>query len=173
LLFVKQLIMLPRPAPSPCCGDAGRAVQVHEKSILLPLLPITMLAAQEPDLAIWGPVVAAFSMYPLLVRDGVAAAYAASIVLYVTVMTGLAAQKGIGAVTVLNTKAAVLAALGCLCAVVLHLLQLFVPPPEGLPWLHDRLFISYGFVFIAAAMLYTNVQQYKQQQAKSRNDKVA
>eukprot|EP00775_Hariotina_reticulata_P013468 gene13468-13594_t len=176
--MVQQIL---RPsAPGLLLGMANSAFaffmfsyQVHEKSILLSLLPLTMLAAREPDLAIWGPVVAAFSMYPLLVRDGVATAYAAVIVLYVTVMTGLAAQKGIWAVTVVNTKAAVLAALGCLGAVVLHLLQLLVPPPENLPWLHDRLFISYGFVFIAAAMLYTNFQQYKQQQGKGKSVKLA
>jgi len=39
-----------------------------------------------------------------------------------------------------------------------------VSPPESLPggWLHDRLSITYGFVFITAAMLYVNYRQYHQ-----------
>ncbi|GFH14327.1 alpha-1,3-glucosyltransferase [Haematococcus lacustris] len=46
------------------------AFQVHEKSVLLPLLPISMMAAHYPGLAVWTPIVAMVSMYPLLERDG-------------------------------------------------------------------------------------------------------
>jgi hypothetical protein len=57
-----------RPHPTQRAPRHTTAPQVHEKSILLPLLPLSMLAASEPDLALWGPVVGAFQMYPLLVR---------------------------------------------------------------------------------------------------------
>lgn len=56
---------------------ADTVVQVHEKSILLPMLPLSLLAAHEPDLLAWIAPVAAFSMFPLLAKDGVAGAYAA------------------------------------------------------------------------------------------------
>lgn len=144
-------------------------VQVHEKSILLPLMPLTLLATTEPDSAIWGPVVGAFSMYPLLVRDGVSMAYIATICFYILVMTAIVPEKGVQAVTVRNRTAAWLAAAACAGAVVLHLLQLIVPPPENLPWLHDRLFITYGFCFIAAEMLYLNYRQWVQQVSGSSN----
>lgn len=49
--------------------------QVHEKTILLPLLPLTLLATRHPLLALVGNTVATFSMYPLLHRDGLAAPY--------------------------------------------------------------------------------------------------
>ena len=52
-------------------------MQVHEKSILLPLLPVTLLADRHPVLALWLPAVATFSMYPLLKKDGLSLAYAA------------------------------------------------------------------------------------------------
>jgi alpha-1,3-glucosyltransferase len=45
--------------------------QVHEKSILLPLLPVSMLLLDEPTLVPWFVNAATFSMYPLLKRDGV------------------------------------------------------------------------------------------------------
>jgi len=54
--------------------------QVHEKSILLPLLPLTLLASAREDVSVsdartweWGLLfnnVATFSMWPLLQRDG-------------------------------------------------------------------------------------------------------
>lgn len=138
--------------------------QVHEKSILLPLLPVTMLAATEPDLAMWGPVVGAFQMYPLLVRDGAAMAYIATNALYLILMTGLV-PKGVLAYSVDSSRWRLAAPAGLLGAVVLHLLEVTVPPPANLPWLFDRLFVSYGFVFIAAAMVYLNYRQWHQQPA--------
>lgn len=145
-----------------CFAVLCRAVQVHEKSILLPLLPISMLAASEPDLAIWAPVVGAFQMYPLLVRDGAAMAYLATIALYLIVTTGLV-PKGVLAYTVDSSKWRLAAGAGLAGAVLLHVLELTVAAPANLPWLYDRLFVTYGFVFIAAAMVYLNYRQWHQQ----------
>jgi len=136
---------------------------VHEKSILLPLLPISMLAASEPDLAIWGPVVGAFQMYPLLVRDGVALAYVATIAVYLLVLTALV-PKDVTAYSVNSSTWRPVAVAALLGGVLLHVLQVTVQPPSQLPWLFDRLFISYGFVFIAGAMVYLNWRQWHQQQ---------
>lgn len=122
-----------------------------------------MLVATEPDLAIWGPVVGVFQMYPLLVRDGAAMAYVATITLYLTVMTALV-PKGVLAYTVDSSRWRLVAAAGLGGAVALHLGAVAVSPPANLPWLFDRLFITYGFVFIAAAMVYLNWRQWHQQQ---------
>lgn len=43
--------------------------QVHEKSILLPLLPASMLSLDDPQVTMWFTNVAMYSMYPLLKRD--------------------------------------------------------------------------------------------------------
>ena len=50
--------------------------QVHEKSLLLALLPIGMLLPTSPLLFGWFSVLGAFSMYPLLVKDGLVLPYA-------------------------------------------------------------------------------------------------
>ena len=50
--------------------------QVHEKHILLPLLPVALLGGRAPLLLGWLSTVAAFSLYPLLRRDGLALPYA-------------------------------------------------------------------------------------------------
>ena len=47
--------------------------QVHEKSILLASLPVSLLASL-PRTTIWFSLIATFSMYPLLVKDGLALA---------------------------------------------------------------------------------------------------
>jgi alpha-1,3-glucosyltransferase len=48
--------------------------QVHEKSILLATLPVSLLTAHHPYFSVWFNLVATFSMYPLLVKDGLAVA---------------------------------------------------------------------------------------------------
>lgn len=60
--------------------------QVHEKSILLPMLPITLLVAEEPLLASWLSPIAAFSMYPLLKKDGLGLAYACMLALWAALL---------------------------------------------------------------------------------------
>lgn len=49
--------------------------QAHEKSILLPLLPITLLTSEYDYLSVWLITTASFSMVPLLWKDGLVLAY--------------------------------------------------------------------------------------------------
>ena len=60
-------------------------VQVHEKSIMLALLPATLLAFEEPDLAAWLPVWGTLGMFPLLRKDGLSIAYIACLLLWLCV----------------------------------------------------------------------------------------
>lgn len=155
-----------------CC-----VLQVHEKSILLPLLPVTMMAASEPEAALWGPLVAAFSMYPLLERDGAAGVYVATCAMYLLLVSALVPSKrgacaagsnpgtsssssSQGYLPVWLLQAAPVAAAG-LC-VLCHGVRL-LPPPSRLPWLWDRLHVTVAWVPITAHMLYLNWRQYHQQ----------
>lgn len=49
--------------------------QVHEKSILLPLMPVTLLVLEEPIATTMFMNVAMFSMFPLLKREGLVLPY--------------------------------------------------------------------------------------------------
>ncbi|KAM9483604.1 dolichyl pyrophosphate Man9GlcNAc2 alpha-1,3-glucosyltransferase [Clarias gariepinus] len=49
--------------------------QVHEKSILLPALPVCLLMNELPLMAIWFLMVSIFSMLPLLLKDGLLLPY--------------------------------------------------------------------------------------------------
>ena len=119
--------------------------QVHEKSILLPLLPITLAAAREPTLAALLPAVAAFSMWPLLARDGVWAAYAGCLLVW----GGLAAPFVGGG---WRRQASVVASVAG--AAALHAAAALTPPPESLPWLWDAVMTGACFPVLAAAAVY-------------------
>jgi hypothetical protein len=59
--------------------------QVHEKSILLPLLPISLIVLKAPNFVTWQQIIGAFSMYPLLIRDGQTLPYAGVSLLFVLI----------------------------------------------------------------------------------------
>ncbi len=61
--------------------------QVHEKTILLVTLPVNLLPWQHPFFVMWFNAVAAFSMYPLLVRDGLALPTWAMTSFYIVIFT--------------------------------------------------------------------------------------
>lgn len=60
------------------------AFQVHEKNILMPLLPVTLLWGEHSALVTWATAMACFSMFPLLQRDGLARVYFACMGLLVS-----------------------------------------------------------------------------------------
>ena len=125
--------------------------QVHEKSILLPLLPATLLAGLEPGLAAWLPALACFSMWPLLRRDGLGLAYGACLLGWGALVTPDVS---------FGSPAAVMAWAGAagsaLVAGALHAAREFLAPPPSLPWLWDGLTVGFAFLHIAAAAVYVN-----------------
>ena len=56
--------------------------QVHEKSALLPALPVSMLCLRATGLATLAPVLVCVSMWPLLRKDGLGVAYVGCVVLF-------------------------------------------------------------------------------------------
>lgn len=60
-------------------------VQVHEKSIMLALLPASLLAFEDPALAGWLPVWGTLGMFPLLRKDGLEIAYIACLLLWLCI----------------------------------------------------------------------------------------
>lgn len=150
---------------------------MHEKSILLPLLPITALAAWEPVAAAYAPLVAAFSMYPLLERDGLALPYAACLAIYAAAMHKLLPRMGSGGGSkTAKTRAAhggeqpvnhatavrMVGGGGILMATALHAARILLPTPQRLPWLWDRAFVSLAFVYVVCGMAYFNWRQWRQ-----------
>ncbi|TDL22242.1 hypothetical protein BD410DRAFT_272741 [Rickenella mellea] len=108
--------------------------QVHEKTILLPLLPITLLlsgAASNSSAFEWGVLVnnvAVFSMWPLLKKDGLGLQYVALTVLWNWII-GANPLRFRGSYSFIGLlSAAVYTAIA-----TLHLLELVLSPPARYP----------------------------------------
>ena len=57
-------------------------MQVHEKSILLSLVPSTVLMDEDPHFYLWYQILGLFSMFHLLKKDGLVIPYFAVIIAY-------------------------------------------------------------------------------------------
>jgi alpha-1,3-glucosyltransferase len=137
--------------------------------VLLPLLPMTLLALQHPLLATWLPLLASFSMFPLLERDGAMLAYIGTNLLYLAItqlllphIQAAAGQQQQAAAGGKSKRLSqlVIAALA-LAALGLHTAKAAVPAPARYPWLWDRGFISLAAAVFAPVALYLNVQQWR------------
>ncbi|PKX91800.1 dolichyl-P-Glc:Man(9)GlcNAc(2)-PP-dolichol alpha-1,3-glucosyltransferase ALG6 [Aspergillus novofumigatus IBT 16806] len=134
--------------------------QVHEKSVLLPLLPMTLLLANDGGLSKdtrawvgWANILGCWTMYPLLKRDELQVPY--------FVMTGLWAYLmdisqpnpvgESGPVSEPRILTKLLHSCFYLAMIVWHVLDAFVPPPEGKPdlWVVLNVLIGAGGFGIA------------------------
>ncbi|TRM64053.1 ALG6, ALG8 glycosyltransferase family-domain-containing protein [Schizophyllum amplum] len=135
--------------------------QVHEKTILVPLLPITMLmASASPDSALfgWGALVnnvAMFSMWPLLRRDGLGVQYIALLLLWNRLIgynpVRLPAWSFVQVLSVLVYAA----------AFALHILELAFAPPARFPDLYPVLNVLVSTPVFAAAWLWSIVSMLR------------
>ncbi|KAG6897078.1 hypothetical protein C0992_004319 [Termitomyces sp. T32_za158] len=113
--------------------------QVHEKTILLPLLPVTLLlSGAHVDSAVysWGVLVnnvAVFSMWPLLKRDGLGIQYLATLVFWNRLVGYNPFQAPKKSFTHILSAAVYTA------AIILHLLEMAVTPPARYPDLYPVL----------------------------------
>ena len=159
-------------------------MQVHEKSILLALLPVTLLAFEEPVVAAWLPVWATFSMYPLLTKDGLSTAYLACLFLWFAIASGVdckcrAPDSSSSHISTGNAGAPsdgiqgkamgkvsghkclhCLSQLSVLPAVCIHAAQIAVRPPVRFQHLYDAAFVTLAFMHVAGAFVYLNVRQH-------------
>ncbi|KAH7337033.1 ALG6, ALG8 glycosyltransferase family-domain-containing protein [Rhizoctonia solani] len=124
------------------------SVQVHEKSILLPLMPITLLlAARESESEVesvgvglgnvweWGVLinnVAVFSMWPLLKRDGQGLNYAVLTLLWNYMI-------GYDPLTLSPSLVKLLSLAAYTTLALIHALEAFVPAPTRYPDLYPVL----------------------------------
>ncbi|CAE6449852.1 unnamed protein product [Rhizoctonia solani] len=124
------------------------SVQVHEKSILLPLMPVTLLlAARESESEVesagmglgnvweWGVLVnnvAVFSMWPLLKRDGQGLNYAVLTLLWNYVI-------GYDPFALPPTLVKILSLVAYVALALIHTLEAFIPAPARYPDIYSVL----------------------------------
>uniref|UniRef100_A0A336LPP7 dolichyl-P-Glc:Man9GlcNAc2-PP-dolichol alpha-1,3-glucosyltransferase n=1 Tax=Culicoides sonorensis TaxID=179676 RepID=A0A336LPP7_CULSO len=139
--------------------------QVHEKSILLATLPAMILFPLEPFACYWFLQIATFSMFPLLLKDGLLVAYFALQLIYflgTKLVIGLVSEdKDFIRIDVFNISQIIdlnetkstnsklkrtFFYLSIYFALVLIMLQLFAEPPKNLPFLYPLLISAYSCV---------------------------
>ncbi|GKV16817.1 hypothetical protein SLEP1_g27398 [Rubroshorea leprosula] len=145
--------------------------QVHEKSILLPLLPLSLLALEESRPLMWLTHYAMFSMFPLLRRDKLVLAYMALYALFTliyfapgvrcsgkTTHQTQKAEKGRKTPS-LATLLKIAMAFLYLCSLILHVIYLTMHPPQKYPFLFEALIMLLCFSHFLLFTFYFNYKQ--------------
>jgi alpha-1,3-glucosyltransferase len=129
-------------------------MQVHEKSILLPLVPFSMMANKHLITTVWISVVAVFSMGPLLSKDGLVIASVAVLAIYVCVVHIEALQeRSVPPQTCAPTLKCSLA-VSFLGMWLLALISKCCTAPFRWPYLWDAFIMTWSYLHIAAAFAY-------------------
>ncbi|KAG1708292.1 hypothetical protein DVH05_024972 [Phytophthora capsici] len=161
--------------------------QVHEKTILLPLLPISFLFAHNALLSGWFSVLSTFSMYFLLKKDGLAFPYVVLQLAYASV--AVVPFLTSGTAKHLHTQQAELAPgykqdgsthwiarayvmLSLLGIVVIHAAQVWITPPKRYPHIHDYVFAAYSCAHFLVVLAYLTYWQWttEPQQKKAKRE---
>jgi alpha-1,3-glucosyltransferase len=131
---------------------------VHEKTILLPLLPVVLLMGDFDKAGLlvnWLGTVATFSMYPLFVKDEITPAYYASLLSFVilTLSVSEVNRKGL-----YIWKMLYLLSLAILA--VIQAINSFITPPARYPDLHTYFCVMYSclhFILGATYLIYQSM----------------
>jgi alpha-1,3-glucosyltransferase len=115
--------------------------QVHEKSLLLALVPAALILPYEPLLVCWFQVLGMFTMYPLLLRDKLGAVYTCCIIVYLRLIINYYGASPPSRFQAVKLSFIILSFLGMF---TLHVLWHFKPPPAHYPDLYPALFSLYG-----------------------------
>lgn len=132
-------------------------LSVHEKSILLPLLPASLLASEEPLLFTWMTLYALFSMFPLLHRDKLVLPYLALSTLFI-LLSQAANRRQETRET--NTFRSFVTRFFLLCSLILHVVYLGMNAPQRYPFLFEALIMLLCFSQFTFLTLYTNAKQW-------------
>ncbi len=114
---------------------------VHEKSILLPALPVSLIAPHAPLAAFWFLSISHFSMLPLYIKDDLILPSFAVMALYFVLGFNTLPQDQ--KINFWMKWIAILSASGC---VLLSGLSIFIPPPEALPHLWTLGISAWSFI---------------------------
>ncbi|KAL9261981.1 putative dolichyl pyrophosphate Man9GlcNAc2 alpha-1,3-glucosyltransferase [Drosera capensis] len=134
--------------------------QVHEKSILLPLLPASLLALEEPLLFAWLTHFGMLSMFPLLCRDKLKLAYIALSTLFALIYYAPCWQQHLNTKQGLPILKPPLQIALFLTSLVLHAIYVVMLPPRRYPFLFEAMIMMLCFSQFAFIAVYSNVKQW-------------
>jgi len=156
-------------------GAAGTSIsfflasfQVHEKSILLPLAPLSMMIWDAPVLTHWFGIVSMWSMWHLVAVDRLQVAYFCCVLLYICYIfhagltntsTSMDSETDSTKWKELNQKgqkfvSSVIIPISASLMIMIHILEVFITPPHNRPDLFPVIFVivsclSFCFAWLA------------------------
>ncbi|KAK3927387.1 Dolichyl pyrophosphate Man9GlcNAc2 alpha-1,3-glucosyltransferase [Frankliniella fusca] len=141
--------------------------QVHEKSILLAAIPVSLILPTDPFISMWFTAISSFSMLPLLLKDGLLIPTIALILFHIvatTLMVNVLPSTREKSLIVSDQSSSILwwwaaffvSMIGC---VILTLSSIFVKPPNNLPDLFPLLISVYSCLHFIIFLLYFNYKQ--------------
>lgn len=152
--------------------------QVHEKSILIAAVPAILLFPLEPFMVFWFLQISTFSIFPLLLKDGLLYTFIATSGIYFTltkflldfmndkkknqnfiqVLLNMGSKKP---KTIWIERLAVAAfIISTIVEVGLILAYLLVQPPKNLPFLHPLLVSAFSCCHFMMFFAYFSVKQF-------------
>ncbi|XP_016491186.1 putative dolichyl pyrophosphate Man9GlcNAc2 alpha-1,3-glucosyltransferase isoform X2 [Nicotiana tabacum] len=132
--------------------------QVHEKSILLPLLPASFLAIDEPLIFRWLTYFALLSLFPLLRRDELILPYIALYGLFVLLYNAPVQRKDIRET---RSHFTTLKYFLITSSLLLHIVYLMVTPPRRYPYLFEAVMMLLCFSQFFFIFMYANMKQWE------------
>ncbi|XP_076870966.1 dolichyl pyrophosphate Man9GlcNAc2 alpha-1,3-glucosyltransferase [Brachyhypopomus gauderio] len=164
--------------------------QVHEKSILLPALPVCLLINELPLMATWFLSVSTFSMLPLLLKDGLLLPYAVTSLAFLFLSLYLLSalhrsseeELRLGVLHKLTQRC--LSAHNCslllksafavslVTMTVLSTASAVLEPPAALPDLFPVLVSVFSYLHFLASLLYFNLVQLTEPPSRRGHKKV-
>lgn len=137
--------------------------QVHEKTILVPALPILLLFREHPMAANWFVIVSTFSLQPLLLKDGQLIPYLVLMMIY----TFISLEFFRGQVTLclsriftfsnLSIVLYLTSILGCF---IFSVLSIVIEPPPRYPDIHPTVNALYSCLHFMSFLLFFYYRQF-------------
>lgn len=131
--------------------------QVHEKSILMALAPISLLVWEDATFCHWFSIVATWTLWPLIRVDRLEVAYLSVLTMFGILIWMHIASSNEMPISCFDrlTVAKAIVPLSSLSMLALHLLEVFVTPPASLPDLFPVLWSIVGCGMFCVAWLVT------------------
>lgn len=133
---------------------------MHEKSILLPLLPATLLAVEDPFIFRWFMQFAMLSMFPLMCRDGLVIPYLALFTLFILILNPPGQQRVREDNYFYNYLGSTTMQLILCFSLILHIVYLTMQPPKKYPFLFEAIIMNLCFSQFVLVTLSCNIKQW-------------
>lgn len=140
------------------CSYCG--LTVHEKSILLPLLPASLLAMEEPSTFRWLMQFAMLSMFPLLCRDNLVVPYLALLALLTLIFNAPGQNRVRENNNFYYYLGTTTTRLVLCCYFILHIVYLTMNPPDKYPFLFEAVIMNLCFSQFVLVTLGSNIKQW-------------